>query len=126
VSDRGQSEYEINSAAIRRFAQGGKDLDMPVLLAVQLNREVETRSSKRPILADLRGSGRIEEDARVVWFAFRPGYYKPEDESLEHNWELIIAKAAHGPTGKVDLWCDLPKMFIRDVNVPGTDAGDGY
>lgn len=126
LSDTGESEYAVNSAACRAAANLGKDLNVPVILLVQLNRAVEQRTNKRPIMSDLRSSGRIEEDARAIWFLYRDFYYN-HTPGTEHDLELILAKNSHGPTGRISLWCDLAKMYIRDTTIddpPSTQGGD--
>lgn len=78
-----------------------RELDVPVLAAAQLNRALEARADKRPTLADLRDSGRLEQDADLVLFLHRPGLYDPaEPDTLT---ELIVAKHRHGPTGTLNL-----------------------
>ena len=78
-----------------------KDLDAAVLLLSQLNRSCEQRTDKRPILADLRESGSIEQDADIVAFLYRDSVYsgKRDDQSAE----LIIRKNRNGAVGTVDL-----------------------
>lgn len=75
-----------------------KELDLPVLVLSQLNRDVENRENKRPMLSDLRDSGAIEQDADLVLMLYRSDYYKntSADSSMA---ELIVAKNRHGPTG---------------------------
>jgi replicative DNA helicase len=68
----------------------------------QLNRGVEIRSEKRPMLADLRDSGSLEQEADVVAFLYRDGYYNPETPEPDAT-EFIIAKHRNGPTGTVKL-----------------------
>lgn len=77
-----------------------KELDIPVVLLSQLNRNVEARTDKRPLLADLRESGAIEEDADIVGLLYREEYYNHESE-LKKQGEIIIAKFRNGPTGIV-------------------------
>jgi replicative DNA helicase len=76
-----------------------------VLLA-QLNREVEKRGDKRPILSDLRDSGEIEADADIVLMLYREAVYRElEDGNPDrHRAEVLIRKQRNGPTGKVNLY----------------------
>jgi replicative DNA helicase len=84
------------------FKATAKDLDIPVLVLSQLNRNLEQRSDKRPMLSDLRESGNIEQDADVVSFLYRPDYYGIECDFLGQT-ELITAKHRNGPTGLTTL-----------------------
>ncbi len=108
---------------ISQITQGlkaiAKELGVPVLALSQLSRQVEQRDDHKPQLADLRESGSIEQDADVVMFVFREGYYlqrkEPRVATVEHaEWqakmnevahlaEIIIGKQRHGPIGKVTL-----------------------
>jgi replicative DNA helicase len=88
---------------ISRALKGlAKELDIPVLALSQLNREVEKREDKRPIMADLRQSGQIEADADVVMFIYRHGIYYP-NTSDKNIAEIIIAKNRSGKPDKVFL-----------------------
>ena len=123
-----------------------KELDVPVLALSQLSRAVENREDKRPMLADLRESGSIEQDADVVMFVFREQYYleRKEPSKLEfaderkyneayERWharlaevdgtaEVIIGKQRHGPVGKVTLRFDGETTkfdnFVRSDHLP--------
>jgi replicative DNA helicase len=128
---RGSENRVQEISEITRGLKGiAKELDVPVLALSQLSRAVEQREDKRPMLADLRESGSIEQDADVVMFIFREDYYlsraepmhRPDEAPDKFNdrydrWkerfeqvhglsEVIIAKQRHGPIGKVTLRFD--------------------
>lgn len=92
-------EQEVSSI-VRGLKTCAKKLDLPVVALAQLSRQVESRGDKRPILADLRESGAIEQEADVIGFLFRYAYYgilvDENNNSLEGIGELIIAKNRHG------------------------------
>lgn len=93
-----------------------RELNVPLIALSQLSRSVETRESKKPQLSDLRESGSIEQDADIVMFIHRPGYYEPDNPELEHITELLIAKHRNGPTGKVDLYFHPERLRFMSLD----------
>jgi replicative DNA helicase len=93
-----------------------RELNVPVIALSQLSRSVESREDKRPQLSDLRESGSIEQDADIVMFIHRPGYYDPDNEELKNITHLIIAKHRNGPVGKVDLYFHPERLRFMSLD----------
>ena len=102
IDNRVQEISEIT----RNLKIMAKELDVPVLTLSQLSRASEQRADHKPMLSDLRDSGSIEQDADIVMFLYREGYYgsgEIEEEGDKNHGECIVAKNRHGETRTVDL-----------------------
>lgn len=126
-----QEMTEISKAA-KHLAKG---IGWPVVAACQLNRNVEQREDKKPILSDLRESGQLEQDADQVIGLYRQAYYmeakRPletdtkygewEDEynSVKHRLDLGVLKNRHGRTKSIDVFCDMRASVILDEKPVG-------
>ncbi len=103
LNNRGSNRNEELSDICRMIKATAKDLDIPIVALAQLNRAVETRQDKRPMLSDLRDSGSLEQEADIVTFLYRDAYYNKETSPEPDATEFIFAKHRNGKVGTVKL-----------------------
>lgn len=122
------SELTDTTSALMTLA---RELDIAVIGLSQLSRAVEQRGDKRPMLADLRDSGSIEQDATAVYFLYRGEYYADKQRAEDMDWapnakdetfepntlEVIVAKQRNGPVCTVKMFCEIGANAILDRNV---------
>ena len=118
-SENRVQEVSVISRGLKGLA---RELNIPVVAASQLSRAVEQRTDKHPVLADLRESGSLEQDADVVMFIYRDELYNPETEQ-QHIAEIMVAKHRNGPTGVVQLFFQNRLALFLDAETRQRPGG---
>lgn len=114
LSERGEDDTKELGRISRKIKLLSNELDIGTVMLAQLNRKVEERENKRPILSDLRQSGNIEEDADLVLFLYREEYYKADTKN-KGLMEFIIRKNRNGPIGTIPLHFDSATNIVTDT-----------
>lgn len=123
VPGRSENRTQEISLISRTLKNVARRFDVPVLAASQLNRAVESRQDKRPMLADLRDSGSLEQDADVVLFIYRDDYYNEASDRVNQA-DIICAKQRNGPTGTDTLYfrkdtTQFSNLIRKEVDLAG-------
>lgn len=113
VKPTGNANYDYGEMVLD-IKQMAKDLDIPVILLAQLNRQNEQRQDKRPSMADIRDTGTVEQAGDIIAFVHREDYYN-RDQDPTNITELIIAKNRNGPTGILSFRNDMETQNFYDL-----------
>jgi replicative DNA helicase len=116
----GKDEYHEVTKISHGLMALSKQLDIPVVALCQLSRTLESRSDKRPLMSDLRGSGHLEQDADNILFLYRDEVYN-KDTISPGLAEIVVAKNRHGKTGTAEVYANMATNKFVDLEVRTVD-----
>lgn len=123
IESTGNDEVKELGEMSRRLKNLAAELDTPIIALHQVNRSCENRENKRPNKSDLRGSGKIEENANVVMLTYREDVYQKDRGKHTGDMEIIVDKNRSGACGVAMLTTDLSRMRIADKHTPFDSIG---
>lgn len=126
--------FDVYTRAVSEIAELPKELDVPVILISQLNREVEKRENRVPMKSDLRQTGELEQLAKYIVLVMRESEYPDRYPNAdEHEMNIYIAKNTNGRCGKYVRYCDMSRMLVKKKDVqehavwaPPANPQEGY
>mgnify|MGYP003342738726 CR=1 FL=1 len=116
-NNRNHSTADKISEICKELKRTAKQFNIPIILLAQLNRDVEKEGDKRPKLHHLKSSGAIEEYSDMVMLLYRPAYYQKENCDKPNSLFIDIAKHKQGATGDVEVYCEIEKNIISDLEL---------
>jgi replicative DNA helicase len=121
AGNRNKDTWERNTEHVEALKFLKKEINIPIVLLAQLNRDLEKRSDKRPQLSDLKNTGQLEEDADIVILGYRPFIYSG-DESVKHLAEWNVAKNRQGPTFNIRMHWRGECQLFNDIDYHERDG----
>lgn len=121
--EKGETRDQAIGRITRALVRLAGEIGVPVILLSQLNREVEKRPNKRPVMSDLRESGNIEQEAHAILFLYRDDYYYPDSEDRGLA-EVVVGKDRNGGSGWIKL--KFTGEYTRFDSLAPADIPDGY
>jgi len=116
LGTKGENRNQELGFLARELKDLARTHNIPIVVASQLNRQVEYRADKQPKLADLRDSGEIEQEADIVLLLYRDDYYT-NSELNESIMTVYVSKNRNGPTGEVKLWYDKARNYFTRYQI---------
>ncbi len=113
-----------NAYISRALKELAREINIPLHVAVQLNRNLESRKDKRPVMSDIRDSGTWEQDADIINFLYRDEVYDPHMTEFPNQADVITAKHRNGPTGIISLYFEKSLAKFMDINMMRVDLND--